>query len=85
MGHFIDALTWSLCAPMDVHELDTEVDPELDELVARRATPREILQSAVDRGFITLAADGMRRVLDGTSVIAFARSRRGVGNFDTGL
>jgi RNA polymerase sigma factor (sigma-70 family) len=33
LGHFIDALTWSLCASMDVHELDTEVDPELDELV----------------------------------------------------
>jgi type IV pilus assembly protein PilB len=42
-------------------------DHEVDELVARRATTREILNLAVAKGFITLADDGVRRVLEGVT------------------
>ena len=42
-------------------------DSGLDELVAHRATPRELLDEAARRGFRTLAEDGLRRVLDGTT------------------
>ena len=38
---------------------------DLDELVARRATTREIRQAALHKGFRTLADDGCRRVLEG--------------------
>jgi len=41
------------------------LDPDLDELVARRATAREIRQTASQKGFRPLADDGTRRVLDG--------------------
>ena len=41
------------------------LDGDLDELVARRATAREIRQAALDKGFRPLAADGCRRVLEG--------------------
>ncbi|MBI4291485.1 MAG: Flp pilus assembly complex ATPase component TadA [Betaproteobacteria bacterium] len=44
-----------------------KMDGELDELIARRATARELLKAAVDRGFRTLAEDGVRRVLDGST------------------
>ena len=43
------------------------LDPELDELMAHRATPREMLNAAMARGFRTLADDGIRRVLDGST------------------
>jgi type IV pilus assembly protein PilB len=42
-------------------------DSDLDELVARRATTREIRNSALSKGFTTLAEDGLRRVLDGST------------------
>ena len=41
--------------------------PELDELVARRATAREVLAQALCQGFVPLAEDGLRRVLDGAT------------------
>ncbi|WP_298623061.1 GspE/PulE family protein [uncultured Zoogloea sp.] len=41
------------------------LDGDLDELVARRATTREIRQAALHKGFRTLADDGCRRVLEG--------------------
>ncbi len=40
-------------------------DAEMDELVARRATLREIERIATQKGFYTLADDGARRVKEG--------------------
>ncbi len=45
------------------------IDADLDELVARRATAREIRNAALAKGFTTLADDGLRRVLDGSTSI----------------
>ena len=42
-------------------------DPEFDELIAHRATLRELLTSAVSKGFRTLADDAIRRALDGST------------------
>ncbi len=44
-----------------------KIDPEIDELIARRATLREIKQLAIANGFHQLADDGIRRVLDGNT------------------
>lgn len=50
------------------------MDSDLDELVARRATARELRNAARAKGFRTLAEDGLRRVLDGsTSLDELAR------------
>ncbi|MBS0553881.1 MAG: type II/IV secretion system protein, partial [Proteobacteria bacterium] len=43
------------------------MDATLDDLVARRASPQAMLAHARDNGFLTLAEDGVRRVLDGTT------------------
>ncbi|MBE9607755.1 GspE/PulE family protein [Chitinilyticum piscinae] len=43
------------------------MNPELDEMVARRATMQEIRAVALRHGFRMLADDGCRRVLDGTT------------------
>ena len=45
------------------------MDSELDELVARRATRREILEAALQRGFVPMAEDAIRRVIDGTTTL----------------
>jgi general secretion pathway protein E/type IV pilus assembly protein PilB len=45
------------------------MDPELDELVARRATAREIREAASRKGFRPLADDGARRVLEGATTL----------------
>jgi general secretion pathway protein E/type IV pilus assembly protein PilB len=42
-------------------------DADLDELVARRASPRELLRMALSKGFRPLADAGAARVLDGTT------------------
>jgi type II secretory ATPase GspE/PulE/Tfp pilus assembly ATPase PilB-like protein len=42
-------------------------DPDLDELLARRGTPREFLRMALSKGFRTLADGGAQRVLDGST------------------
>ena len=42
---------------------------DMDELVARRSTVREIRQLADRQGFVPLADDGLRRVLDGSTSI----------------
>jgi general secretion pathway protein E/type IV pilus assembly protein PilB len=42
-----------------------KIDAAIDELIARRATPREILTAARARGFRTLADDGVRLVKAG--------------------
>ncbi len=50
------------------------IDSHLDELIARRATAHEIRTRAIQKGFRTLADDGLRRVLDGsTSLDELAR------------
>src|SRR5258705_4238752 len=46
-----------------------KMDGELDELIAHRATGRELHKSALTRGFRTLADDGTRRVLDGSTAL----------------
>ena len=38
-------------------------------MLARRATVREILELANAKGFISLAEDGVRRVLDGSTTL----------------
>ncbi|MGC3963669.1 MAG: GspE/PulE family protein [Rhodocyclaceae bacterium] len=58
---------------MAVMEL-MRVDADIDELIARRATHREIRNAARAKGFRALAEDGIRRVLDGqTSLDELAR------------
>ncbi len=44
-----------------------KVDAEIDELMAHRATARELLTAALAKGFRVLADDGSRRVLDGST------------------
>ncbi len=44
-----------------------KIDGDLDEMIAGTATTREILKAAVARGFRTLADDGVRRIIDGSS------------------
>ncbi|OFZ87626.1 MAG: secretion system protein E [Betaproteobacteria bacterium RBG_16_64_18] len=46
-----------------------KMDGELDEMIARRVTARELLKGAVAKGFRTLADDGIRRVLDGSTAL----------------
>jgi type II secretory ATPase GspE/PulE/Tfp pilus assembly ATPase PilB-like protein len=43
------------------------LDADLDELIARRATMREVKQAALAKGFRPLAEDGLRRVLEGST------------------
>ncbi len=51
------------------------MDGEIDELVARRATARELRTAAIARGFRPLADEAMARVIDGTtSLVEIARS-----------
>ena len=45
------------------------INGDMDELIARRATAREIRQLAQRQGFRPLADDGLRRVLDGSTSI----------------
>ena len=46
-----------------------KLDVDIDELVARRATAREMQLAAIAKGFRTLADDGARRVLEGTTTL----------------
>jgi general secretion pathway protein E/type IV pilus assembly protein PilB len=46
-----------------------KMDGELDELVAQRRTGRELHKAAAAKGFRTLADDGVRRVLDGSTSV----------------
>ena len=46
-----------------------KMDPAIDELVARRATAREILAAARAKGFKTLAEDGIRLVRSGVTSV----------------
>lgn len=47
-----------------------KMDSDLDDLVARRASIRDIKQAALDKGFRPLASDGLRRVLQGQTSLA---------------
>jgi general secretion pathway protein E/type IV pilus assembly protein PilB len=46
------------------------MDADMDELVARRASPRELKELALSRNFRTLADEGVQRVLDGSTSLA---------------
>jgi type II secretory ATPase GspE/PulE/Tfp pilus assembly ATPase PilB-like protein len=46
------------------------MDPDLDELVARRASPKEIRDAAISKNFRSLAEEGVQRVLDGSTSLA---------------
>ena len=46
------------------------MDSDLDELVARRAPLHELREAALEKGFRTLAEDGIRRVLEGKTSLA---------------
>jgi len=46
------------------------MDANLDELVARRATARELRAAALAKNFQSLAEEGIARVLDGTTSLA---------------
>ncbi len=46
-----------------------KMDADLDELVARRATRRELLDMALDKGFQPIVKDAVRRVLDGSTTL----------------
>ena len=46
------------------------MDTDLDELVARRGTARELREVALSKGFQTLADAGIRRIIEGTTTIA---------------
>jgi len=45
------------------------LDNDIDDLISRRATQREIRHMARDKGFRPLSDDGLRRVLDGSTSI----------------
>ena len=47
-----------------------KVDPDIDELIARRATTREIRQLAMAKGFEPLVEQGLRLVRDGLSSLS---------------
>jgi general secretion pathway protein E/type IV pilus assembly protein PilB len=50
------------------------MDSDLDELVARRATAKELRAAALSKGYRSLAEEGLRRVVEGaTSLIEVAR------------
>jgi len=46
------------------------MDADLDELVARRASPREVREMALAKDFRTLAEEGVQRVIDGVTSLA---------------
>ncbi len=46
------------------------MDTDLDELVARRGTAREMREAALSKGFQTLADAGIRRIVEGSTTIA---------------
>lgn len=50
------------------------IDSDMDALISRRAHLDELQKMAFDKGFVTLAADGVRRILEGhTSVTEVMR------------
>ncbi len=47
-----------------------KMDSDLDDLIARRASIRDIKRGALDRGFRPLAQDGIRRILQGVTSVS---------------
>ena len=47
-----------------------KIDSEMDDLIARRASIRDLKNNALERGFRPLAQDGIRRILQGVTSIA---------------
>ncbi len=47
-----------------------KMDQDLDELVARRASARQIRETAFSKGFRPLATDGIRRIRQGVTSLA---------------
>ncbi len=47
-----------------------KMDNDLDDLIAHRASMRELKQAALDKGFRPLAVDGLRRVVQGTTSLS---------------
>jgi type II secretory ATPase GspE/PulE/Tfp pilus assembly ATPase PilB-like protein len=45
------------------------VDSDMDALIARRAHLDELRKLALQKGFVTLADDGIRRILEGYTSI----------------
>ncbi|MEM7292555.1 MAG: ATPase, T2SS/T4P/T4SS family [Pseudomonadota bacterium] len=43
------------------------INQSIDDMIFKRATSYEILQTAIDSGFIPLSEDGLRRVYDGST------------------
>ncbi|MEK6591471.1 MAG: ATPase, T2SS/T4P/T4SS family [Pseudomonadota bacterium] len=46
------------------------MDSDMDELVARRATVKELRAAAITKGFRTLAEEGLQRVIEGATSLA---------------
>ena len=46
------------------------MDGDLDELVSRRATAKELRTAALTKGFRPLAEEGLQRVIDGSTTLA---------------
>ena len=47
-----------------------KMDPDIDELIARRATAREIKTLALEKGFRPLIEDAIQRVMDGVTSLS---------------
>ncbi|MBI3221952.1 MAG: Flp pilus assembly complex ATPase component TadA [Nitrosomonadales bacterium] len=47
-----------------------KMDQDLDDLVARRASTRQLRETALNKGFRPLAIDGIRRILQGITSLA---------------
>ncbi len=46
------------------------IDSEMDSLISRRAHLDELQKMAMDKGFVTLAEDGVRRIMEGYTSLA---------------
>jgi type II secretory ATPase GspE/PulE/Tfp pilus assembly ATPase PilB-like protein len=47
-----------------------KLDSDMDDLIARRASIRDLKNHALEKGFRPLAQDGIRRILQGVTSIA---------------
>ncbi len=46
-----------------------KMNSDLDDLLARGATTKEMREAAYEQGFFTLADDGVRHIIEGTTSI----------------
>ena len=47
-----------------------KIDSDIDDLISRRASMRDLKRCALEKGFRPLAQDGIRRVIQGDTSIA---------------